>query len=81
MPTWKRTTTGLLQGKQSDASMHDLRAAVDVLNARVKDPAQRQALRLDRAEQLVDALFQKRSDQARVILKACAPRYGQRSSV
>lgn len=49
----KRTTSGLLQGNQNDASIQDLRAAVDFLEARVSNPATRRALRLDRASQLL----------------------------
>ena len=49
----KRTTSGLLQGKQSDVTERHLRAAVHFLEARVKDEDVRLALRLDRARTIV----------------------------
>ena len=64
MATWTRTTTGLLQGKQSDVSMHDLRKAVDFLDARVQTPAARQALRLDRAKEMVQHALHSKGDFA-----------------
>lgn len=49
----KRTTSGLLQGKQTDVTARHLKAAVHFLEHRVKDAGMRQALRLDRAKDLV----------------------------
>lgn len=50
MADMKRTTGGLMQGMQRTVTRGDLRSAVGFLDARVKDAAVRQVLRLDVAK-------------------------------